>query len=158
VGIRLLAMLFMTVLVSGCATTSAKQPPLTQIQEQVSDLQQRMETQEKEIVDLKYEVKEMASKTEVQQVISLEESSPVAEAPGVSKSTDSAGDIIKVNASATDVQKALKSAGLYEGNLDGKIGSKTRAAIVEFQRQHNLKADGVIGQKTWGELRQYLTE
>jgi peptidoglycan hydrolase-like protein with peptidoglycan-binding domain len=71
---------------------------------------------------------------------------------------DRANDIIKVDASGIDVQKALKGAGLYEGKIDGKIGSKTKSAIVEFQKQHNLKADGVIGQKTWGELKQYMTE
>jgi peptidoglycan hydrolase-like protein with peptidoglycan-binding domain len=148
----------MAVLLSGCATTSAKQPPVAQLQTQVSDLQQRMETQEKEIVDLKYEVKEMGSKSEAQQVVTTEESAPAPTPTVSSKTGDRAADIIKVDASGVEVQKALKGAGLYEGKIDGKIGAKTKAAVVEFQKQHNLKADGVIGQKTWSELKQYVTE
>ncbi|MBF0486340.1 MAG: peptidoglycan-binding protein [Candidatus Omnitrophica bacterium] len=67
-------------------------------------------------------------------------------------------DILKVNISGTDLQKALKGAGVYEGKIDGKIGAKTKAAVIEFQKAHNLKGDGVVGQKTWNELKQYLTE
>lgn len=55
-----------------------------------------------------------------------------------------------------DIQAALKAAGLYTGNIDGKIGPKTKRAIVEFQKARGLKADGKVGPKTWAELEQYL--
>jgi peptidoglycan hydrolase-like protein with peptidoglycan-binding domain len=55
------------------------------------------------------------------------------------------------------VQSALKSAGLYTGNVDGKIGPKTREAIKTFQSQNGLKADGVAGAQTWAKLAQYYT-
>jgi peptidoglycan hydrolase-like protein with peptidoglycan-binding domain len=55
-----------------------------------------------------------------------------------------------------EVQKALKNAGVYDGKIDGKVGPRTKNAVVEFQRQHSLKADGVIGQKTWSVLKTYL--
>jgi len=56
-----------------------------------------------------------------------------------------------------DVQTALKAANFYVGNVDGKIGPKTKRAIVEFQKAKGLKADGKVGPKTWMELEKYLT-
>jgi len=56
-----------------------------------------------------------------------------------------------------DIQTALKAANFYTGNIDGKIGPKTKRAIVEFQKAKGLKADGKVGPKTWMELEKYLT-
>ena len=61
-----------------------------------------------------------------------------------------------VSASIEDVQTALKNAGFYKGTVDGKIGQQTKKAIESFQRKHNLTADGVIGRRTWEELKAYL--
>jgi peptidoglycan hydrolase-like protein with peptidoglycan-binding domain len=36
--------------------------------------------------------------------------------------------------------------------VDGVFGSKTKAAVVAFQRAHHLTADGVTSAKTWGTL------
>ncbi|MBI4388454.1 MAG: peptidoglycan-binding protein [Candidatus Omnitrophica bacterium] len=57
---------------------------------------------------------------------------------------------------AADIQQALKSAGYYDGALDGKIGPKAREAIRAFQRDHGLTADGVCGRRTWDQLKSYL--
>lgn len=35
---------------------------------------------------------------------------------------------------------------------DGIFGSKTKAAVKDYQNQHNLGADGVVGPKTWSIL------
>ncbi|MEI6831851.1 MAG: peptidoglycan-binding domain-containing protein [Candidatus Omnitrophota bacterium] len=63
-----------------------------------------------------------------------------------------------VNLNARQIQKALKSAGFYQGAVDGKIGTKTKGAIIKFQKAHNLKADGVVGKRTSMELNKYLSE
>lgn len=55
-----------------------------------------------------------------------------------------------------DIQKALKNAGYYEGTVDGKIGSKTKTAIKEFQKANGLKSDGVAGRQTKEKLLKYL--
>lgn len=57
-----------------------------------------------------------------------------------------------------DIQAALKAAGFYTGNIDGKMGPKTKRAIVEFQKAKGLKADGKVGPRTWAELEKYLTK
>ncbi|MFC1804465.1 peptidoglycan-binding protein [Candidatus Omnitrophota bacterium] len=56
------------------------------------------------------------------------------------------------------IQMALKSAGLYEGKIDGKRGPKTEKAIRDFQESLGLKVDGVVGLKTWEKLSGYLRE
>ncbi len=55
-----------------------------------------------------------------------------------------------------EIQQALKNAGFYQSDVDGKIGPKTRQAIKEFQEKNGLKTDGVVGPRTWRELKKYL--
>lgn len=54
------------------------------------------------------------------------------------------------------IQQALKNAGYYDGNVDGKIGPKTSAAIKQFQKDMGLKADGISGKNTKEKLLKYL--
>jgi peptidoglycan hydrolase-like protein with peptidoglycan-binding domain len=58
--------------------------------------------------------------------------------------------------SIQDIQQALKNAGIYEGNVDGISGPKTRNAIEVFQSKAGLKTDGKVGPKTWQKLKEYL--
>ncbi|MFA5069192.1 MAG: peptidoglycan-binding protein [Candidatus Omnitrophota bacterium] len=54
------------------------------------------------------------------------------------------------------IQIALRKAGFYQGDIDGKIGPKSKAAARMFQSAKGLKADGIIGDKTMAELEKYL--
>ena len=162
-SVRLMIVLFAALAVGGCATTQAKVSPVNELQGQVTDLSSRVDAQEKEIVDLKYNLKEMGDKVESKEWESAEQKSvavaKVSSTAVIKVSPDKGSNgVIKVGATAEQVQKALKNAGFYEGSVDGKLGSKTKSAIAEFQKQHNLRADGVVGQKTWNEMKQYLSE
>lgn len=55
------------------------------------------------------------------------------------------------------VQEALKNAGYYDGKIDGKIGPKAREAIRQFQKNMDLKVDGVAGRNTKEKLLKYLS-
>lgn len=55
-----------------------------------------------------------------------------------------------------EIQQALKNSGFYDGEVDGKIGPRSKKAIEEFQAQNDLKADGKVGAKTWQKLKGYL--
>ncbi len=57
---------------------------------------------------------------------------------------------------AESVQKALRSAGYYHGEVDGKIGPDTREAVRNFQRENGLTPDGIIGKTTWNRLKAHL--
>jgi peptidoglycan hydrolase-like protein with peptidoglycan-binding domain len=35
------------------------------------------------------------------------------------------------------------------GAADGQFGPKTKKAVQAYQQQHNLTADGIVGDKTW---------
>lgn len=50
--------------------------------------------------------------------------------------------------SRRDIQRALRTAGYYRGSIDGIFGPRTRRAIKLFQRDHNLKVDGIAGRIT----------
>jgi peptidoglycan hydrolase-like protein with peptidoglycan-binding domain len=54
------------------------------------------------------------------------------------------------------IQQALKNAGFYTGEVDGKVGPKTKEAIKEFQLKNGLVDDGKVGPKTWAILKQSL--
>lgn len=55
-----------------------------------------------------------------------------------------------------EIQTALKNAGYYKAEIDGKIGPLTRNAITKFQAANGLEADGKVGPKTWAVLEDYL--
>lgn len=67
--------------------------------------------------------------------------------------TPASSDTISQN---QKIQTALKNAGIYQGNVDGKIGPASRKAIQKFQKSNGLKADGKVGPKTWAALEPYL--
>lgn len=74
----------------------------------------------------------------------------------VSKSTESTSSKVDTLPSPQEIQQALKNANLYQGEIDGNIGPKTKRAIKEFQTQNNLNVDGKVGSKTWEKLKVYL--
>lgn len=51
-----------------------------------------------------------------------------------------------------DLQSNLIRLGYTVGKKDGVYGSRTLAAVVAFQNDNHLTADGVTGQKTWEAL------
>jgi len=53
-----------------------------------------------------------------------------------------------------EIQLKLKAKGLYSGNADGKIGSGTRQAIMDFERQSGMTADGYPSKQVLLRLRQ----
>lgn len=52
-----------------------------------------------------------------------------------------------------DIQRALTALGFGPGPVDGIVGPRTRAAVVDFQKSHGLVPDGIVGPNTRGALR-----
>lgn len=57
-----------------------------------------------------------------------------------------------------DIQAALKEQGYYNGSIDGIFGTQTKNAIVHFQRDNGLTADGIAGKNTLKALGVESTE
>ncbi len=53
-----------------------------------------------------------------------------------------------VGSEVTAIQNALKKQGYYTGAVDGIFGSKTLAAVKNFQRAKGLTVDGIAGPQT----------
>ena len=51
-------------------------------------------------------------------------------------------------------QKFLNANGYFCGLEDGKFGTNTELAVKSFQDAHSLKADGIIGPKTWNAVHE----
>ena len=56
--------------------------------------------------------------------------------------TGSTGDAVK------NLQSRLYTLGYYQGEIDGQFGAGTRDAVMAFQRQNGLEADGIVGAET----------
>lgn len=50
------------------------------------------------------------------------------------------------------LQKYLKELGFDPGVVDGYWGPQTRSAVIRYQRNRNLEADGIVGRETWESL------
>ena len=47
-----------------------------------------------------------------------------------------------------EIQMALKSRGYYKGNIDSIFGTRTKKAVIAFQKDNGLSPDGIVGKKT----------
>lgn len=59
-------------------------------------------------------------------------------------------------AAVKEVQALINQTTVYKPKLavDGKFGSKTKKAVVWFQKRYHVKPyDGIVGPKTWKEFR-----
>ncbi|OGX10795.1 MAG: hypothetical protein A2Y42_02035 [Omnitrophica WOR_2 bacterium GWB2_45_9] len=54
------------------------------------------------------------------------------------------------------IQIALQNAGYDPGVIDGLMGSRSRKAIRDFQKDNGLDITGKIDKATWEKLRIYL--
>ena len=56
----------------------------------------------------------------------------------------------------TELQKLLNQNG-YTLDVDGDFGTKTQAAVKDYQQKNNLSVDGIVGTNTWGALTKAST-
>lgn len=136
----LLTLVCTAFLAAGCATKGY-------VQKQVNPLQSQITSITDELVRIDQSVQD--TRGAVQQ----SDSQPYAGTSGTGVyRTPSGFELPSMN-----IQKALKNAGYYQGNLDGKIGPGTEAAIRQFQRDNGLTADGICGRNTWDKLKVYVS-
>lgn len=135
---------------AGCAT-ARKEAAGDPTQVRISQLEEQLQQKDEEINDLKDQVESLSEDMKKKDSSSKRSGGSEAFDPSYKKDA-----ILRVDVNPDQVQLALKNAGYYNGPVDGKIGEKTKKAVAEFQKAHNLNADGVIGRKTWNVLKTYL--
>jgi len=158
--IGILGVLFL----SGCAATSTTlSPDLKAMQSRIEDLERQVAQKDQAIEELKYEVKELTYQVEgldtgavIEPDLSGASTTKTIKRKTAKTTASKKKGTLRVNVSVKTLQKALGNAGYYKGAIDGKIGRKTQKAIKAFQKDHRLKADGIVGKKTWAELKNYL--
>ena len=72
-----------------------------------------------------------------------------------SKAAASIGETLEFGSEGSDVKKMqqkLKDLGYLSGSADGKFGVATQAAVIAFQKNNNLTADGKAGSATLSKL------
>ena len=132
-------MLFI-IFLTGCATTQRGQSIKTQ------ELQTRVNYLELELKRKNQEIDRLESALEKAQYVTIVSNDQKIEY----KQSETPQEIpIK------QVQIALKKAGFYKGDIDGKQGPRTKEAIRVFQKAQGLKVDGVAGKATWQALSRY---
>lgn len=68
-------------------------------------------------------------------------------------------EILKLGSSGTLVQylqSLLKTLGFYKGNIDGIFGNQTKSAVLIFQKEFGISADGIVGNQTWQKLSNFF--
>jgi N-acetyl-anhydromuramyl-L-alanine amidase AmpD len=60
---------------------------------------------------------------------------------------DQGRETLRRGDSGEDVKTVQKAVGAEP--IDGQFGAKTESKVREFQRQHQLVADGIVGPRTW---------
>jgi peptidoglycan hydrolase-like protein with peptidoglycan-binding domain len=62
------------------------------------------------------------------------------------------------SARVRSLRRQLRRVGENPGPIDGRFGPRTEAAVVRFQRDERLAADGIVGDQTRGALEQRLAK
>lgn len=136
-AVRSLLMVVLVGVLAGCASTQGGSGNL---QARVTQLERTVSQQEQTIDELR-------------QRVSMGSGRSTRSSSSSAASSSADRGIIRVPVDPREVQTALQSAGYYSGNIDGKIGGKTIEAIKQFQRDSNLKVDGIVGAGTWAQLK-----
>ncbi|MFH0732199.1 MAG: peptidoglycan-binding protein [Candidatus Omnitrophota bacterium] len=132
-----LLVIFLVMLLSGCATTRKGQDiQLQQLHNQINYLEAELQKKDQKISSLEDELDQVQGSSYEQKT--------------------EAEDTTTLQLSVRQIQTALKNAGIYKGPIDGKMGPKTKQAIREFQKANGLKSDGIVGRRTAEKLNKYL--
>jgi murein L,D-transpeptidase YcbB/YkuD len=156
--------IFSLLFLMGCSTMQGPSQT-SNLQIKVAQLERRVNDRDKKISDLNYEVERLSDELDlatslvnenIEEPFYFSQDSSLKGSVEQKPSSKEDTRIIRVNVKHKDLQKALKNSGYYEGKIDGKIGSGSKKAIKKFQQAYDLKADGIVGKKTWAQLKVYL--
>ena len=65
-----------------------------------------------------------------------------------SQSADALSKVGSTGSEVREIQTRLKKWGYFNSTVDGIYGTKTKNAVIYFQKKNGLTADGICGKKT----------
>lgn len=157
-------------LLAGCATVSRKalDDEIQDLRRQVGSLSAQSQQKDEQISSLQRSLSDKSVEEKLQAELkekerlasSLQEAldKEAKERAVLSERLDALTGKYKPTAksSVKQVQVALQNAGYDPGAIDGLMGSRSRKAIRDFQRDNGLEITGKIDKATWEKLRIYL--
>ncbi|MSR77627.1 MAG: peptidoglycan-binding protein [Candidatus Omnitrophica bacterium] len=146
---RLLSLVGISFLGFGCATKAYVSKQVNPVQSQVAVLTEEVAKMDEALQDVRGSIQ---SRSAAEPSVRGKSRSGGARIAGGVYRTPSGFELPSL-----DIQTALKGAGYYHGNVDGKIGPGTEAALRAFQKDNGLEADGLCGQMTWVKLKSFLS-
>ena len=159
-NIAMLSLGVVGVLAAGCATnmhgSQAKVQEADALKTQVAALETKVDELNQRIADI-------SQRQEVAQAAPTPSYSTTATKRQIARhgAAEAAQAQTKLAAGATlsskQTQLALKSAGFYNGPVDGKFGVQTKDAVKAFQKSKGLNPDGVVGNRTAAALAKMTT-
>ena len=135
--------------ISGCETVPKK------FKEEVAGIKSRVDSLETKVEGVEAKQQE-TERTAGEQAQALEEMK-TAKAGRETTNISVRPREFKSRGHVKEIQTRLKNAGFYTGKINGVKNKRTRKAIREFQKANGLKADGVVGPKTWELLSKYAS-
>lgn len=136
-------------LASGCSTVPKR------MREEVSGIKSKVDTLESRVESV--ETKQAEAQALVSQQSQTIDELRSARESAVTTNITTRERPVKSRERTKDIQACLKNAGFYKGKIDGVKGKGTKRAIKEFQAANGLRADGVVGPKTWEILSRYAS-
>lgn len=136
---------------TGCASKKRHQRDMTNLQGQIGVLQSEVARLDQSLKDSETALKALQERGAVPGAATGGSSVLAQFTQGAIYRTPSGFEL-----PATAIQRALKNAGYYTGTIDGKVGSGTKQALRNFQRDNGLTTDGVCGRQTWARLQGFL--
>lgn len=58
--------------------------------------------------------------------------------------------VLKLGSKGINVKRVQRAVGMNEALVDGEYGQRTKSYVQAYQLKKKLKADGIVGEKTWG--------
>ncbi|HSV43078.1 MAG TPA: peptidoglycan-binding domain-containing protein [Candidatus Bathyarchaeia archaeon] len=157
---KILGIIFSVLVCSGCAATQKSTGAAFEgrmVQGRLDLLESNVRSSNQDIRSIQQELADLRRECLTSSEFSGGQDSWAYRSISESASTGNVGKIIRVDGVTVEqVQRALKKAGFYDGNVDGKLGPRTQRAIKEFQRANQMTVDGVVGRGTWGRLKNNL--
>jgi peptidoglycan hydrolase-like protein with peptidoglycan-binding domain len=135
--------------VSGCETVPKK------FKEEVAGIKSRVESLETKVEGVEAKQQEV-DRTTSEQSQALEEMKSAKSSRETTNISVKPRDF-RSKSRTKELQTCLKNAGFYIGKINGVKTKRTKKAIREFQKANGLKADGVVGPKTWELLNKYAS-